>query len=424
MDHSRAGTMLKRLRGFPDHLPEQSFQLDSLLSVITELFKNFDFQRVDFPLLESSELFSRSLGEGSDIVNKEMYSFQKGEESFTLRPEGTASIARMFISHKLHKQLPLRWYYQGPMFRHERPQKGRFRQFHQAGVEFLGDFSETADLEMLSLVWLLVKKLNLETKAVLEINSLGSLEERKNYKEKLKKYLSPLKGKLSHDSQIRLEKNPLRIWDSKEEGDREIMKKAPLLNESLQQLSLQKYEKIKGLLSDLKIPFRENARLVRGLDYYNDLVFECVSGDLGAQSAVLAGGRYDRLMESLGGPSVPAVGWALGLERLSLLCRPFQREPVQIGLLAVGEAAEKQALQLAHQLRLEGFSLYYRLSGNFSKQMKRISQKNCRWALIFGKKEIRCKEVILKNLSSGEQKSLPLSQWKEELKKIEFPEKS
>ena len=219
--------------------------------------------------------------ESSDIVNKEMYSFQKGDKSLTLRPEGTASIARMLITQELFSQLPLRWYYQGPMFRRERPQKGRFRQFCQLGVEFLGDAAATADVEVLSAVWILIKKLGIEKKVTLEINSLGSLEERKNYQEKLKQYLLPLKNKLSADSQKRLTHNPLRIWDSKEEPDQKLMKEAPLFRDDLQKQSLEKYEAIKEGLNSLNIPFQENDRLVRGLDYYNDLVFEWIQQGFG-----------------------------------------------------------------------------------------------------------------------------------------------
>lgn len=407
---------LKKVRGFPDHLPEDNDQFDSLLSLILEVLRNFDFQRVNPPILEYSELFSRTLGEASDIVNKEMYSFQKGEDGLTLRPEGTASIARIFITEKLSKKLPLKWYYQGPMFRHERPQKGRFRQFHQVGVEFLGDSSEEADIEILSMAWLIIKKLNLEKEVTLEINSLGSLEERKRYKEELKKYLLPLKDKLSADSQARLVKNPLRIWDSKEKKDQEIMKKAPLLKNYLERESLEKYEKLKQLLTFFNIPFKENPCLVRGLDYYNDLVFEFQSQNLGAQSTFLAGGRYDRLIESLGGASTSATGWALGLERLSLLVEPFKKQPLQIGFVSVGEKAVKQALKMAYELRSAGFSVYYRFAGNFSRQMKRVGEK-CRFALIYGEKEMAKEEIVLKDLSQGEQNSVPISRLKEELKK-------
>ena len=407
--------MLKKIRGFPDLLSEERFRMDYILSQINPLLEKFNFQKVDPPVLESSELFSRALGEGSDIVHKEMYSFRKDEDNLSLRPEGTAGVARMFITQRLNKNLPLRWYYYGPMFRRERPQKGRFRQFHQLGVEFLGDSTELADVEILSIAWLLVKKLNLEKQVTLEINSLGSLEERRAYKDKLRKFLLPLRNKLSQDSQIRLDKNPLRIWDSKEKQDQELMKKAPLLFDSLQEQSLKKYENLKALLSLLKIPFEENKKLVRGLDYYNDLVFEWTSGNLGSQSAFLAGGRYDRLIEMLGGERTSAVGWALGLERLSLLVSR-KRKLCQIALLSLGSSATKKAFQLAYELRTEGFSVYYRFSGNFSKQMKRAGQTSL-LALIYGEKEQARGEIILKQLKTGEQFCLPLSRLREELKK-------
>ena len=421
----------QRVRGFPDLLPEDSYQLEALLSVILQVLHTFNVEKVCPPLLEYSDLFSRTLGASSDIVNKEMYSFQKGEEFLTLRPEGTASVARMFITQKLYKQLPLKWYYHGHMFRHERPQKGRFRQFYQVGVEYLGDSEEKADVEILSMAWLLIKKLNLEHKVTLEINSLGSWEERENYKNTLLTYLKPLKDKLSSDSQKRFAQNPLRIWDSKEKADQDIMNKAPLLHHSLSERTLKKYNRIKKDLKALDIPFKENIKLVRGLDYYNDLVFEWTSESLGAQSAFLSGGRYDKLIEDLGGPSTPAVGWALGLERLNLLCEPFQKELMQVGLLACGEKAIDKAFQLAHQLRAGGLSVYYRFSGNFSKQMKRISQR-CQWALIYGEQEHNQRTIILKDLSlKGDQKkvlgdsnkkhydnqySVPLSHLNQELK--------
>ena len=408
---------IQKVRGFPDHLEEDCFQHDSLLSVIKSCLKKFNFSRVNPPILEYSDLFNRSLGEESDIVNKEMYSFQKGDNHFTLRPEGTVGIARMFITQKLERQLPLRYFYYGPMFRHERPQKGRFRQFQQVGVELLGAQEELNDIEILSLAWLLVKQLKLENKSCLEINSLGSLEERNIYKQKLKKFLLDCKSQLSEDSQMRLEKNPLRIWDSKEEQDKEILKKAPLLKENLQSESLKKYEKIKQLLNQFQIPFKENHKLVRGLDYYNDLVFEWTSKELGSQSAFLAGGRYDSLISQLGGKETPAVGWALGLERLSLLAPPFKAEPVQLGIISsLEKTAQEQALKLAHDLRANGFSVYHHFSGNFSKQMKRVGQK-CLFALIYGEKEQNKQEVILKNLAKGEQSSLALSSLQTELKK-------
>ena len=408
--------LFKKVRGFPDQLEENCLKYDFLLSVSADILKKFNFSRVNPPILEYSELFRRTLGEGSDIVNKEMYSFQKGDDDFTLRPEGTVGVARMFITQKLERQLPLRWFYYGPMFRHERPQKGRFRQFHQLGVELLGDKEESADIEILSLAWTLIKQLQLENKVCLEINSLGSLEERADYKQKLKKFLLDFKSKLSEDSQVRLDKNPLRIWDSKEEQDQEILKPAPLLKECLKSSSLNKYEKIKELLTQFEIPFKENHRLVRGLDYYNDLVFEWTSQELGAQSAFLAGGRYNGLISQLGGKETPAVGWALGLERLSLLCLPSQTEPFQLALISSGQPAVEKALHIAYELRSEGFSVYHHFSGNFSKQMKRAGQK-CLFALIYGEKEHNKQKIILKNLTKGDQVCLPLSSLQLELKK-------
>ncbi|MBC6415939.1 MAG: histidine--tRNA ligase [Bdellovibrionales bacterium] len=405
----------KKARGFQDFFEEDCLKFDNTLSELFKILKRFDFSRVEPPLLEDTNLFKRTLGSESDIVSKEMYSLQKGKENFTLRPEGTASIARMLVTQNNYRQLPLRWFYYGPMFRHERPQKGRFRQFHQLGIESLGDSQTETDVEILSMAWLIVKKFNLKSHVFLEINSLGKKEERDQYKKQFQKYLFPFKNKLSKDSQIRLNKNPLRIWDSKEEEDQDILKKAPLLIENLDSSSLQRYSEIKNLLKDLKIPFKEKPQLVRGLDYYNDLVFEWTSSQLGSQSALIAGGRYDTLVEQLGGIQTPAVGWALGLERLNLLCPAVKKPTLQIALISSGEGTQK-AYKLAYQLRSEGYSVYYRFSGNFSKQMKRASSK-CLWFLIYGQKEQKQESIILKNLKTKKQVSLALSDLSQELNK-------
>lgn len=407
--------LLKKARGFPDSLEDECLKFDFILTTAEKVLKRFDFSRVNPPIFEYSSLFSRTLGDASDIVNKEMYSLTKGEEEFTLRPEGTAGIARMFITQKLSRRLPLKWFYYGPMFRHERPQKGRLRQFYQLGVEFLGETNLSADIEVLSLAWLLVKELNLEDKSCLEINTLGSLEERNNYKKEFKSFLLKFKDKLSEDSQNRLVKNPLRIWDSKEKQDQDILKQAPLLKDSLGSSSQAKYQEIKEQLKEYDIPFKENLKLVRGLDYYNDLVFEWTSSHLGSQSAFLAGGRYDLLIQQLGGDNVPAVGWALGLERLSLLCDCIKKEPVQLAVISSGKEAEKSALKMVYELRSEGYSVFYQFSGNFSKQLKRASQK-CLWVLIYGEKEQKNKEFILKDLKKGQQFVIPILNLKTELK--------
>ena len=397
---------LKRVRGFPDHLPEEVLKHDAILNKAIEVSQRFNFQKIELPILEHTEVFARTLGLGSDIVNKEMYTFQKGEESFTLRPEGTASVARLFITEKLKDQLPLRWIYHGPMFRHERPQKGRFRQFSTVAVEILGESQETTDVESISLAFLFLEELKLKNKVTLEINSIGSSETRSSYKEKLKDYLKPFYKKLSADSQVRFDKNPLRIWDSKDEQDQEIMKKAPLIQDSLDAESMKSYESIKNQLKDLNIPFKENPQLVRGLDYYNHLVFEFKSADLGAQSAVLAGGRYDRLIETLGGPSVPAVGWGAGIERLALLHPALPIPSPEIGLVALGEEAQIKFLELAFLLRKEGYRIFYKFSGNLSKQMARINKLSCSQALILGEKEIKENHLILKDMESQKQRVL------------------
>ena len=409
---------LKRVRGFPDHLPEEVLKHDAILNKAIEVSKRFNFQKIKLPILEHTEVFARTLGASSDIVNKEMYTFQKGEESFTLRPEGTASVARLFITEKLKTQLPLRWIYHGPMFRHERPQKGRFRQFSTVAVEILGESQETTDAEVILLAFLFLEELKLKSKITLEINSIGTLEIRDTYKKNLKDYLKPFYENLSADSQVRFNKNPLRIWDSKEEQDQEIMKKAPLIQDFLDTESIKNYESIKNQLKNLNIPFTENPQLVRGLDYYNHLVFEFKSADLGAQSTVLAGGRYDQLIETLGGPSVPAIGWGAGIERLALLHPTLKVPSPEIGIVALGEEAQSKSFELAFLLRKEGYRVFYKFSGNLSKQMARISKLSCSQALILGEKEIKEKHFILKNMKSQKQRTLPYLSYNKILEEI------
>ena len=411
---------LKKARGFQDFLEEDCLKIDSILETLKEILACYDFSRVDPPLLEYENLFKRTLGLDSDIVSKQMYSFQKGEKALTLRPEGTAGIVRMLITAKAYQKLPLRWFYYGPMFRYERPQKGRFRQLHQLGVELLGDSTAQAEIEILSLSHLIIKAFQLGFHVSLEINTLGSQEERTKYKETFKKYLLNFKTRLSEDSQRRLGSNPLRIWDSKSVQDQEILQKAPLLKDSLGKDSLERYVTIKNSLQDLGIAFKENFKLVRGLDYYNDLVFEWTSSKLGSQSALIAGGRYDSLVGQLGGTPTSAVGWALGLDRLSLLCPEVSKQKTQISLISGGDEnspSYKKAIQLAYELRTKGFSVSYRFSGSFSKQMKRASQKSL-WALIYGQKEQEKQEFILKNFKTRDQNYYSALNLTEKIKKI------
>ena len=405
----------KRVRGFPDHLPENQTKRNHIVSTALKTAGRFGFQQVETPIVEEAGVFLRTLGESSSIVNKEMY-FLKGEKDLVLRPEGTASTARMLITEKLAP--PLKFIYSGPMFRRERPQKGRFRQFATVAVEIFDRETHSADVEALSLAWLFLKNLNLKTKTSLEINTIGDFDERQPYIAKLTEYLTRFKNDLSLESQMRLEKNPLRILDSKQTSDQKLLKEAPSLWDHLSPSARENYAFIKERLMDLSIPFRENPTLVRGLDYYNNLVFEIKSPLLGAQDALLAGGRYDNLVETLGGPSIPAVGWGAGVERLALLCNEVPLPSPEIGLAAVGTSAQNRALQTAHRLREKGFSVFFRGTGGFSKQMKKISKNNCSVALIFGEKEIKNQSITIKNLKTGEQYTSKETELERELVKL------
>lgn len=406
---------LHRARGFPDHLPKALSKHKKIISKAFEVAKRFCFEPVETPVLEPVEVFKRALQEGT-VVTKEMYIVKNSGEELALRPEGTASIARMFITEKLENQLPLRFIYSGPLFRHERPQKGRFRQFTTVGIEILGEANETADIETLTLAWIFLQELNLNASFSLEINTIGSSEERKIYIQKLLQYFKPLKKKLSKESQERLERNPLRILDSKQEEDQDLLKTAPLIQENLSTETLKSYRFLKEQLQAFCIPFIENPYLVRGLDYYNHLVFEIKSPQLGAQAALLAGGRYDGLMKSLGGSVTPAVGWGAGVERLALLCEETASLPPEIALVAVGENPQNKAFQKAYSLRKNGHSVYFKFTGNFSKQMKRVSGKGCLIALIFGEKEVQTGTVTLKDLNTGKQHTFKEENLKQELK--------
>lgn len=406
---------LQRARGFPDYLPHAQAKRQKILATAFRLAARFGFEPVETPLLEPAALFKRVMPEAA-AVSKEMYLLKNSSEELALRPEGTASIARMFITEKLKDKLPLRFIYSGPMFRHERPQKGRFRQFSTVAVEILGEAEGPVDAEIVSLGWLFLKELDIQKKVFIEINTIGSLTERSIYTKKLLEYLKPLKKTLSKESQIRLEKNPLRILDSKQEEDQEIIKAAPSIRDSLSKESLKQYQSTKELLQNLSIPFRENSHLVRGLDYYNHFVFEVKSKQLGAQSAVLAGGRYDALIENLGGLPTPAVGWGAGLERLALLCPDSPPNPPDITLIALSDTAQRLAFKKAYDLREAGFYVYFKFTGNLSKQLKRAVKKNSRAVLIFGERELNSHFVTLKILKTGKQDSLQLKNLESQLK--------
>ncbi|MFM7170541.1 MAG: histidine--tRNA ligase, partial [Cyanobium sp.] len=359
---------LQSLRGMVDLLPEQIGLWQHLEAVAREQFRCAGVQEIRTPLLEATELFARGIGEATDVVGKEMYSFlDRGERSCTLRPEGTASVVRAVIQHGLLNQGPQRLWYGGPMFRYERPQKGRQRQFHQIGLELLGVADPRSDVEAIAMAWDLLQALGLDD-LTLELNTLGTPEDRGRYRAELVGWLEAHLEQLDPDSQGRVHNNPLRVLDSKDAGTQALLAGAPQLGDALSGDSHERFSLVRQGLEALEIPFRLNPRLVRGLDYYSHTAFEITSTHLGAQATVCGGGRYDGLVAQLGGPSTPAVGWALGLERLVLLLAQRQgTTPAPSPDLYVvnrGGAAEAWALALTRRWRLAGLAVELDLSGS------------------------------------------------------------
>jgi histidyl-tRNA synthetase len=398
---------LQAVRGTKDIFPRECDLFRFINNTAYHLAQQYGYGEIQTPIFEFTDVFHKTLGETSDIVGKEMYTFtDRGEESITLRPEGTAGIARAFISEGLAQQLPLKYYYCGPMFRYERPQKGRQRQFNQLGVEFLGVASPLADIECLALSYDLFRALKIDDKAKLELNTIGDSASREKYREQLVQYLQKFKNDLSEDSKTRLEKNPLRILDSKDAGDQKILTDAPSVYEHLNAESLSFFNQVKGGLETLGISYTINSKLVRGLDYYSQTVFEWTTDHLGAQGTILAGGRYDGLINMMGGPATPGVGWASGIERLILLLegRNFPSTVKNMAVIAAEEGTQNEALKLSHYLRSNGFRVEQPISGNMGKKMKRADKLECEWACILGSTEVNQKSVMLKNLKTGEQK--------------------
>ncbi len=369
-----------------------------------EHFRRAAVQEIRTPLLEATELFARGIGEATDVVGKEMYTFtDRGDRSCTLRPEGTASVVRAAIQHGLLSQGPQRLWYGGPMFRYERPQAGRQRQFHQIGLELLGFADARSDVEAIAIAWDLLADLGVQGLA-LELNTLGSGADRARYREQLVAFLQQHRDQLDPDSQDRLERNPLRILDSKNATTQELLAAAPTLADALAPESRERFEQVKAGLAALEIPYTLNPRLVRGLDYYSHTAFEITSSQLGAQATVCGGGRYDGLVEQLGGPATPAIGWALGMERLVLLLAQADGAataamPPDLYLVNRGEAAEAAALVLARQLRRSGLGVELDASGSaFGKQFKRADRSGAAWAAVLGEGELERGVVLLKPL--------------------------
>jgi histidyl-tRNA synthetase len=375
-----------------------------------ELAALYGFAEIATPIFEFTEVFARPIGEHTDIVAKEMYTFtDRGGEEVTLRPENTAGVVRAILSNGLTQSTPLKFFYSGPMFRYERPQKGRFRQFHQIGVELLGVAQPQADIEVIALGQRVLKELGIADRVVLELNTLGDPESRAAYRDALVGYFSARVSELSEDSRRRLERNPLRVLDSKDESDRRVVVDAPDFAEYLNDSSREFFTRVRDGLDALGIAYRINPKLVRGLDYYTHTVFEFVTTDLGAQGTVLGGGRYDGLVEVMGGPAMPGVGWAAGIERLAMLIAEPAMTARPIALVPLGEAAEQLALKLAEDLRDKGLAVDLGYSGNLARRMRRADRIGARAAVLIGDNELAQGAATVRDFDSGAQELVLLA---------------
>ncbi len=400
---------IQALRGTRDILPTEVEYWQKIEECARNILELANYQEIRTPIFEQTELFKRGIGEATDVVGKEMYSFNSRSENYsiTLRPEGTAGVVRAYIQNNLYAQGGVqRLWYTGAMFRYERPQAGRQRQFHQLGVEVLGSFDPRADVEVIAIATDILQRLGLKN-LHLDINSVGNTEDRQNYRQALVDYFTPYKDELDADSKERLTRNPLRILDSKDKRTQEIATDAPSILKYLGAYSQQHFEQVQQLLTSLDIAYKVNPRLVRGLDYYTHTAFEIISDDLGAQATVCGGGRYDGLVSQLGGAETPAVGWAIGLERLTILLQqisPLQAPVIDFYVVSKGDEAEAQALKLAQKLRQAGFSVELDLSGSgFKKQFARADRSGAIACLIIGEEEAANNSVKLKWMASKEQ---------------------
>src|SRR6266404_5254838 len=373
---------LQPVRGTQDLLPEVARRHRQVTETARAVAELYGFAEIATPIFEFTEVFSRPIGETSDIVSKEMYSFvDRGGEEVTLRPENTAAVVRAVLSDGLIQNAPLKFFYSGPMFRYERPQKGRFRQFHQIGVELIGVAQPQGDVEVIALGSRILDALRIRQRTLLQLNTLGDLQSRAAYRAVLVSYFSSRVSELSEDSRRRLDRNPLRIFDSKEESDQRVAREAPAFADYLNPESRNFFDRVRGGLDRLGIDYRLNPRLVRGLDYYTHTAFEFVTPDLGAQGTVMGGGRYDGLVEMMGGPALPGVGWAAGIERLAMLIATPPPPPSPVALVPIGDAAEAAAPTLAEVLRNNGFPVDLSYTGNIARRMRRANRVNARVAV-------------------------------------------
>ena len=397
------------VRGTQSLLGEDADRFHAVVEAFDRVRRLFGFKRVEVPVIEQTAVFARTIGETTDVVSKEMYTFEdRGGELVTLRPEFTAGICRAYLSEGWQQFAPLKLAVHGPAFRYERPQKGRFRQFHQLDVEVIGAGEPAADVELLSLGDQLLRELGIHDGVTLQLNTLGDAETRDAWRTALVDYFQSHKGSLSEDSLNRLERNPLRILDTKDANERPIADAAPSIDDFLTSEAADFFAHVTEGLNAAGVQWVRNSRLVRGLDYYRHTAFEFVTDRLGAQGTVLAGGRYDGLIESLGGPHTPAVGWAAGIERLAMMIETPAPETSSVAIVPLGERAEAEGIKIVAGLRREGITTDMAYRGNMKKRLSRANAAGARYALILGDNELDAGEAQLKDLTTGEQKAVSL----------------
>ncbi|MDR0805663.1 MAG: histidine--tRNA ligase [Enterobacteriaceae bacterium] len=406
---------IQAIRGMNDYLPEETALWQPIERVLKQVLASYGYGEIRTPIVEQTPLFKRAIGEVTDVVEKEMYTFEdRNGDSLTLRPEGTAGCVRAGIEHGLVYNQEQRVWYIGPMFRHERPQKGRYRQFHQIGAEVFGLQGPDIDAELIMLTARWWRELGIAEHVTLELNSIGSLDARAKYKEALTAYLEQFKDQLDEDCQRRMYSNPMRVLDSKNPDVQALLNDAPTLPDYLDEESKQHFAGLCAFLDNAGISYKINPRLVRGLDYYNRTVFEWVTNSLGAQGTVCAGGRYDGLVEQLGGHSAPGVGFAMGLERLVLLVQAVNPDfnadkAVDVYLISSGEGTQMAAMTLAETLRDAAPQLRLMTNyggGNFKKQFARADKWGAHIALVLGETEVAAGQVVVKDLRNGEQQTI------------------
>ena len=407
---------LRTVRGVHDLLPEALNKHNLVINTGLNISDKYCYNQINTPIFEFAEVFTKPLGKTSDIVTKENYTFEdKSGDLLMLRPEGTSGVVRAFLNAGLTQDIPQRFSYFGPMFRYERPQKGRLRQFNQFGIELLGISSSMADIEVISVGYEFLKKLNIKGNVCLKINSLGDHDSRTNYKKVLVDYLNDYKFELSAESLKRLLENPLRILDSKSEVDQKILVKAPNVLDYLNEESKERFERVCEGLKYLNIPYEIDKNLVRGLDYYCHTAFEFITNDLGAQGTVLAGGRYDGLSKILGGLDLPGVGWAAGIERLALMLDNKYNNYPDVVLMGLSDNFNMSLLPIIQQLISSGIKTETLYTGSVSKKFKRANKLNASFVIIIGEDEVNKNVIKLKNLKSGDQENITLN---EAIKKI------